>query len=245
MTRLSELRQEVRNLIEQYPDERIVRFEFDQKVYWLKNFAIHERKDFLKAGTRRAMLREIRMLRKFNSLGVPVPPIILASGHHLVLGDIGTTLNRILPESSGEERTALLKLAAQALATLHQQDLVHGRPALRDLAYDGENIYFLDFESASFGRNLATAKAWDLFAFINSIFRERYLGMKEARRALLDYMATNANASATARYWRKTFNKYRLLRPIIRYGPFKGKDITAILGVFHLLYDEKNIWPKK
>ena len=59
----------------------------------------------------------------------------------------------------------ILNQAGQALAELHLAGLVHGRPALRDIAYRNGHITFIDWESRSFFHNHISKRNADLFCF--------------------------------------------------------------------------------
>ena len=65
--------------------------------------------------------------------------------------------------------------AGQGLAQLHAAGLHHGRPALRDIAYDKETgtITFLDWENEKKFVD-APAPVLDLFLFLHSCFREEW-----------------------------------------------------------------------
>ena len=59
---------------------------------------------------------------------------------------------------------------AEALHSLHDADVAHGRPSLRDMMWDGTRIAFIDFERFGATRELRRAKAMDLLLFAHSCF---------------------------------------------------------------------------
>lgn len=229
---------QVHHLIAQHPHDRIVYFTYEDRGYWLKNFSVREVRHIFKPDPQAALQQELHMLQTFREKGIPVPAVVWVQGHHIVLEDVGTTLNRLLPDADQETRQHLLSLAVTALASLHEQDIVHGRPAIRDLVYDGKQIWFIDFENIPRGRSLAAAKNWDLCGFWHSLFRESYITQNDAQSTLDTYARYSPKASTTICQWRHDFRHYYPLYRFLKWARFRGKDAVAIVSLFDLLYAE-------
>jgi hypothetical protein len=116
------------------------------------------------------LAREAARLRAFAARGVSVPRILAGDHGLLVLSDQGPSLAAALSGARDDaEASALLRDAARALSALHEKNLVHGRPYVRDMTWDGANIGFLDLEEDPAAvMPLADAQARDVFLFLSS-----------------------------------------------------------------------------
>lgn len=118
--------------------------------------------------------REAIRLKLMRTKGFRVPEVILATPNYLVLSDVGSSLKYWLTESaiSANERRHILLHAAAALAELHQNRFWHGRPALRDLCWDGEAIGFIDFEEDPHQMlSIDQCMVRDLLIFVHGLYR--------------------------------------------------------------------------
>lgn len=92
---------------------------------------------------------EVKRLIKLENAGVHVPKVIDRGENWVVMNDLGPTVRSIIGAGTPEElerSRGPLQEAAAALGKLHQAGLWHGRPALRDITWDGERTGFIDFE---------------------------------------------------------------------------------------------------
>ena len=117
---------------------------------------------------KRAFAREIATLRAFEKLGAPVPGIVTAGDDFVVMRDGGEGLPALL--AATDDPAPLLAAAGDGLARFHALGLVHGRPALRDMLWDGQAVRFVDFERPP-QRGTAYARALDLLIFHHSLLR--------------------------------------------------------------------------
>ncbi|MGB0958818.1 MAG: hypothetical protein ACPGVK_01095 [Halocynthiibacter sp.] len=150
-------------------DARVTRLEFNSRVIWLKQpEQLNLRFRLQKGDSTRAFNAERTALKTLKSHGVPIPQIIAEGPDFIALGDSGTPLNQIIgnEDYSKAERIEIFTKAGQALAMLHQKGLSHGRPALKDLCWDGQQITFLDFERFSEKRNTPHGHAQDVVMFV-------------------------------------------------------------------------------
>ena len=60
--------------------------------------------------------------------------------------------------------------AGRALAALHVQGFSHGRPAVRDLCWDGTEVRFIDMEKFSARHDSPRHFAADMLVFVHSVF---------------------------------------------------------------------------
>lgn len=110
-------------------------------------------------------------LHALGEAGLPVAPILAEGTDFLVTPDLGLTLRDILtdPVTPHALRTEVLEAAGAALARLHQSGFSHGRPALRDICWNGSDIHFIDFERFSVRRTTPTHFAQDVIILIHSL----------------------------------------------------------------------------
>ncbi len=113
---------------------------------------------------------EAERLKQAAARGAHVPLVLALTPERVVMTDIGVSLETVLRgEADPAARFALLAKAARALADFHAKGLVHGRPYLRDMTWDGEKIGFIDLEDDPLGAMpFASAQARDVWLFLNT-----------------------------------------------------------------------------
>lgn len=115
-----------------------------------------------------SLARETETLRMLAEAGAPVPEIVADGEGFVVIRDGGANVARHLAQT--DDPIPLLVRAGIALADLHALGLAHGRPALRDMLWDGEMIRFIDFERPP--RVVSDrSRALDLLIFHHSLYR--------------------------------------------------------------------------
>ena len=86
----------------------------------------------------------------------------------------------------GQKNQHILHSAIEILINLHQQGIIHGRPAIRDIAWKDGKISFMDFESHSKSHNEHWLITRDMLAFLDSLCRVKGLD-DEKLNELFDY----------------------------------------------------------
>ncbi len=153
--------------LQEHAGARTFKIVHQQQAFWIKQSQIAHRriwhwlgavaallsgnpllKPTVATGGPEALKAEASRLRKLAALGVSVPQIVAEGKDWFMLNDIGRPLTGWIrdPEVSREQKRTIVKKASEQLALLHSQGLWHGRPAFRDMAYDGQFFGFLDFE---------------------------------------------------------------------------------------------------
>jgi hypothetical protein len=102
--------------------------------------------------------------------GMPVAPVALEGPDFLVTPDVGVPLGQ-LDKAPAEEGARAFAAAGKALALLHWAGLVHARPAIRDICWDGQEARFIDLERFRPGRRGGFWQAMDVVIFTHSCFR--------------------------------------------------------------------------
>ena len=107
--------------------------------------------------------------------GLPVAEPEAAGEDYLLLPDLGVTLSEMLDDEtvSEAERMRAFRAAGAALAVLHQAGLSHGRPAIRDMCWDGKALHLIDLERFEDRPRSRKALALDVMIFVHSWFARR------------------------------------------------------------------------
>lgn len=173
-------------------DQRIGKFSVADEIYWVKAVENQRWINRLQKGPAvPAFEKERSTLKQLASLGVPVPPVLADGANFFVMPDSGQSVEKIirLQTEDQSERCQVLIKAAQALGQLHNQDLSHGRPILRDMCWDGSKITFLDLENYRADRNNSNGHARDLLSFVFSCYAMRCRELPEIDAAIAAYRA--------------------------------------------------------
>lgn len=142
-----------------------------QKV-WLKQVeSLSLRLKLQKGSAAAAFLRERDGLHVMGRLGLPVAPILAEGEDWFMTPDLGHTLRRLMWHPT-DENTPAFKAGALALAKLHLAGHRHGRPAIRDICWDGNTARFIDLERFKPGEASLNARAMDLIIFVHSLFAD-------------------------------------------------------------------------
>lgn len=148
------------------PFRRVRSFELeDGRRFWLKRTErLHGRMRAQKGDPRRAFAAERRGLRFLAAAGLPVPAIEAEGEDWLVLPDAGPVLAAIPgdPALTDADKRNAFEAAGRALARLHWAGMSHGRPAVRDICWDGREARFIDLERFRQGRRAGWRQAADV-----------------------------------------------------------------------------------
>ncbi|WP_132859225.1 hypothetical protein [Shimia isoporae] len=152
------------------------RLVFEGKTFWVKQRErVKGSNRIFKHSPAKRFKRELQIHMGMIDAGAPVPEIVLAGEEFVVFADAGPTLQAIWSNGSKspEEKTMICFKAGQALAELHNTGNYHGRPAARDLCWDGSRIVFLDFEHHSKRRDNKTGRALDVICFVHNLASQK------------------------------------------------------------------------
>lgn len=120
----------------------------------------------------KAFVAERDALMGLRGRSLPVAEPLAAGDDYLLLPDVGRTLSVLMADkkTTRAERLRAFTAAGRALAELHQAGLAHGRPALRDLCWDGSHVRMIDFERFRDEPRSARARAMDMVIFVHTWF---------------------------------------------------------------------------
>lgn len=212
-----------------------------QGMVWIKQReTLSLRWRLQKGDPARAFEAERAALHILSDAGLPVAPRLLDEGEdYFVTADSGQTISGLAQQGlpRRKQRRALSDAAA-ALATLHRAGFAHGRPALKDICWNGKSARLIDFERFSLRRNSERYMALDLLIFVLSSIATLGKSGKSLRRALARYRET-----APAGVWeraRKMARRLRFLVPLtapIRHLRPHSKEFAALPLALALFVD--------
>ncbi|WP_099827173.1 phosphotransferase [Oceaniglobus indicus] len=215
---------------------RVQRLEIAGQTIWIKRReSLSPLRRLQKGNAARAFEAERHALHHLAALDLPVPRILDEGPDHIALADSGTALDRILLDGIGSDaaRLTIFAAAGRALADLHRHGISHGRPALKDICWDGTRITFLDFERYAEHRNTPKGHAMDVVMFVFNGFATGRGTTPEMARAIEAYRAhdpgglwTLAQAWCARMGWIDTLTRPLQARPGTKAREFKAIPLT-------------------
>ncbi len=129
------------------PPQRVRRLDLaDGRRFWLKRVErLSGRLRWQKGSPERAFAAERAGLRTLDAAGVPVSAVLREGPDWVLMPDAGPTLPEVVAADAAQAAVAFAT-AGRALGRLHWAGLVHGRPAARDICWDGAEARFIDLE---------------------------------------------------------------------------------------------------
>ncbi|MCH4188412.1 MAG: hypothetical protein LKF60_07190 [Megasphaera sp.] len=228
----SSLYTKIQQTLQEQPKKRVLSFTWEEKKYFIKRRISNGRNTFAKQNTSAAFWCEAYKIMTVRQYAPLAPAIVLLTENYFVMESCGKTMQGVAKEAPWQEvRLHAFEKAGCSLALLHQAGLHHGRPALRDIAYDKENdtITFIDWENEKTFVSLDT-KALDIFLFIHSCFREKW-SVKDSSlidAALKGYTSVQGS-DQQIRNVKAFIHKHHLLFHVIHnLRRFGWKDVTAV-----------------
>lgn len=117
--------------------------------FWLKRVErLSGRLRLQKGDPRRAFAAEREGLQVMAAEGLPVAEVALSGPDWVLMRDAGPVLPEVVadPARGEDEKLEAFRQAGRALGLLHWAGLAHGRPAVRDICWDGTTARFIDLE---------------------------------------------------------------------------------------------------
>ena len=241
--------------MEKRPGERVFSFLFGGRRIWVKRaeHVYHEAwlrfarlvlgLGILQPGADPNGVRAVRFeagrLQRLARCGMPVPEVFAKGTDWVALFDCGKPLSNVVRDAPEMEREAALAQAAEGLAALHAHGLHHGRPALKDMMWDGERTWLLDFEDGVIIGLLREKRlARDVLLFLQSIMKEA--GKDGPALARLAFDSYRRKAPESARFACSYFGSmggiFLFLRVFLRHT---GSDLLSIYEALRLLREER------
>jgi tRNA A-37 threonylcarbamoyl transferase component Bud32 len=132
------------------PPRRVRRLDLpDGRRFWLKRVErLAGRLRLQKGDPARAFEAEREGLRALQTAGLPVAGVIAEGPDWVLMPDAGPVLPEVVGDPDRDETGKLRAFAeaGRALGQLHWAGMAHGRPAVRDVCWDGRVARFIDLE---------------------------------------------------------------------------------------------------
>jgi tRNA A-37 threonylcarbamoyl transferase component Bud32 len=158
------------------PPARVRRMDLpDGRRFWLKRVErLTGRLRIQKGDPARAFAAEREGLHALADAGLPVAEVVAEGPDWVLMPDAGPTLPTVIsdPSCSDAEKLAAFAAAGRALGLLHWSGLVHGRPAVRDICWNGTEARFIDLELFRHGARGGMRQALDIVMFAQSAFAQ-------------------------------------------------------------------------
>ena len=195
---------------------------------WLKRVeTLTLRWRLLKGGGQRSFEKDRDGLHFLGEAGLPVAPILAEGPDYFVTPDLGVTLRALMSDTGASDaRCAAFRAAGRALAVLHAQGFSHGRPAVRDLCWDGADVRFIDMERFSPRHQSPRHFAADIFVFVHSVFAAGG-GEADIENALTVYRSAGGPWHASVSLARRLRWIGPVARSLQRMKP-KSRELTAL-----------------
>lgn len=180
-----------------------------------------------KGGGRRSFEKDRAGLHVLGGAGLPVAPILAEGPDYFVTPDLGVTLCSLMSDTGASDaRSAAFRAAGRALAALHAQGFSHGRPAVRDLCWDGADVRFIDMEKFSPRHQSPRHFAADMLVFVHSVFAAGG-GEAELDTAIQAYRAAGGPWEAALSLSRRIGWLAPLARQVRRIKP-QSRELNAL-----------------
>jgi tRNA A-37 threonylcarbamoyl transferase component Bud32 len=132
------------------PPRRVRRLDLpDGRRFWLKRVErLAGRLRVQKGDPEKAFAAEREGLRVAAAAGLPVAGVAAEGPGWVLMPDAGPILPEVVedPARSEAEKLSACGEAGRALGRLHWAAMAHGRPAVRDICWDGAAARFIDLE---------------------------------------------------------------------------------------------------
>lgn len=180
-----------------------------------------------KGSGRRSFEKDREGLHVLGDAGLPVAPILAEGPDYFVTPDLGVTLRALMSDTGpSDDRRAAFGAAGRALAALHVQGFSHGRPAVRDLCWDGAAVRFIDMEKFSARHHSPRHFAADMLVFVHSVFAAGG-GAADLENALTAYRSAGGPWQASIALARRLRWIGPLTRGLLRLKP-NSRELTAV-----------------
>ena len=226
-------------VIKKNPTRRIISFPWNGTTYWVKRKINNRRNTWFKYSAEKEFLYEVARITIAAQAHPELTPLIkVLTSDYIVTGDSGPDLCYWMetPDLEKDEKLRILELAGAGLATLHKSDIIHGRPALRDITFKNEKITFLDWQSRLYFNDISKQKIQDVLMLLHGLYRENY----EEESLYAAALEKGYKHIAGEKTWKETkqlLKKYRFVGKIAKkLNRFHWKDIEAMKKIYAHFY---------
>lgn len=138
------LQKEAERQMEKHPGERVFSFVWRGQTFWLKKKQSNDRVRAAKYSVEKEFYYEVARISIAAQMTDCAPDMVLLHDSCFVLRDGGRTVQEwLMSEVPEQEKRNIAREAGRTLCRLHQAGLYHGRPALRDMVWNGRRLTLL------------------------------------------------------------------------------------------------------
>lgn len=156
------------------PPRRVRRVDLrDGRRFWLKRVErLAGRLRLKKGDPAKSFAAEREGLRALTAAGLPVAGLAAEGPDWVLMPDAGPVLPEVVgdPGLGEAEKLRAFAEAGRALGRLHWAGMVHGRPAVRDVCWDGREARFIDLERFRRAGRAGFWQAADVVMFAQTAF---------------------------------------------------------------------------
>jgi tRNA A-37 threonylcarbamoyl transferase component Bud32 len=145
----------------------------DGRRFWLKRVErLSGRLRVQKGDPAKAFAAEREGLLALAGAGLPVAGVVAEGPDWVLMPDAGPVLPEVVgdPGRGAAEKLRAFAEAGRALGRLHWAGMAHGRPAVRDVCWDGREARFIDLERFRRARRAGFWQAADVVMFAQTAF---------------------------------------------------------------------------
>jgi tRNA A-37 threonylcarbamoyl transferase component Bud32 len=145
----------------------------DGRRFWLKRVErLSGRLRLQKGDPVRSFAAEREGLRALEAAGLPVAGVAAEGADWVLMPDAGPVLPEVVgdPGRGEAEKLQAFAEAGRALGRLHWAGMAHGRPAVRDVCWDGQEARFIDLERFRRAKRAGFWQAADVVMFAQTAF---------------------------------------------------------------------------
>lgn len=181
--------------------------------------------------------RELKKLILAFETCEAAPEMVLGTRQYFVTRGNGKPLQSLIkPEVSDEITNRAFYSAGRVLSRLHENGLAHGRPVLRDIAYDcvTDKAVLLDWEN-TYEFSFISSFSLDIILFLHGYFREE-INRPTAIKAAIDGYLSEPNGKVRFMKARSVLLKWpRLIKLFKMFDRFGWIDLQAVTMAYDYL----------
>lgn len=219
-------------------EQRVFDFTFEGNTYFVKQQnKKHKRRRFRWHKRDDGFEMELMRCKRAYEICDAAPELVLATAEYFVTLGNGTPLQVLIkPDVSDEITNRAFYGAGRVLSRLHEHGLAHGRPVLRDIAYDWEpdKTVLLDWEN-TYEFSFVSSISLDILLFLHGYFREEIDRPGAIAAAIEGYMAEDNGKIRFMAARSFLLQRRRLVELFKKFDRFGWIDLQAITMAYDYL----------
>lgn len=222
-----------------YGNERVFKFSVNGDVFYVKQRQKHHKRLRLRFNRLQGdgYMQELKKLMLAFERCEAAPEMVLGTRDYFVTRGNGKPLQQLIkPEVSDEITNRAFYSAGCVLSRLHESGLTHGRPVLRDIAYNQEQdkAVLLDWENTQ-KFSFISPCSLDIILFLHGYFREE-INRPAAIKAAIEGYLSEPNGKVRFMEARSfLLKKSRLIKLFKLFDRFGWIDLQAVTRVYDYL----------